>query len=264
MKKTYRIGEVAQFLGISTEKARFYEREGLIHPTKNEDNGYRCYTMENIHELNDVIFYRNIDLGINEIREILQTGGRDQMQEFIKRKEAEIQQKIWQQKLLLLKFEAMEEDCQTIEEYQDRCIIRPLPAFIVMYEWLTTGNFLKLNDGLTFSSERFDLCTFGGVAEKRDGKLHTSREMILLKRKLASSLGLVEKYVEKPVIGSKRGGYTVFRSERKDDLYAAYETLSGWLLEQGYHPIGSFIYNELVTPYRSQEGNYLELFVAVV
>ena len=64
----YRIGEVAGFLDITPDTIRYYEKEGIIHPTKNPLNGYREYSFEDITRLSDVLFYRNVDFSIGDIR----------------------------------------------------------------------------------------------------------------------------------------------------------------------------------------------------
>lgn len=264
MKDTYRIGDIARFLGISTESIRFYEREGLVHPIKDETNGYRGYTAENIYELLDVIFYRKIDLHIEEIREILQSDGASQLRKFKARKELEIQHKIWQQKMLLTKLDLLEDTYQTIDNYLDRCAIRPLPSYIILREWLEGKTPEKISQ-LDMSGEEFDFCSFGGVPEKRNGVWHISRRMILIKRKLAVSAGLAEKFSEKPVIESRRGGYFVFRSGEEHDLFNACDQLISWLTQEGYRSVGSMVFNHLISTGSShQPENYLELFVPVV
>ena len=37
----YTIHEVAALLNISTDAIRLYEKEGLVTPTRNPENGYR-------------------------------------------------------------------------------------------------------------------------------------------------------------------------------------------------------------------------------
>ena len=40
----YTIHEVAALLNISTDAIRLYEKEGLVTPTRNPENGYRSIT----------------------------------------------------------------------------------------------------------------------------------------------------------------------------------------------------------------------------
>lgn len=66
-----KVGEVAKALGISHELIRYYVEEGLISPQKNEVNGYYEYTSEEIVRLQDIIFYRNHQLSIKDIKIIM-------------------------------------------------------------------------------------------------------------------------------------------------------------------------------------------------
>ena len=47
----YTIHEVAALLNISTDAIRLYEKEGLVTPTRNPENGYRYYNTEQIHRI---------------------------------------------------------------------------------------------------------------------------------------------------------------------------------------------------------------------
>ena len=43
MKNRFLIGEVSEYLGVSRDTLRYYEKDGLIGPVKRTDNGYRNY-----------------------------------------------------------------------------------------------------------------------------------------------------------------------------------------------------------------------------
>lgn len=68
---TYQIGEVAKIFNLSTETIKYYEKEGLLSPKKNKVNNYRIYSDDDIIKLYDILFYRSVNISINEIREIL-------------------------------------------------------------------------------------------------------------------------------------------------------------------------------------------------
>ena len=65
-----KINEVEECLNITRANVRFYEREGLITP-KRENNRYRNYSKEDIEILQKIIIFRKIGLSIDTIREIL-------------------------------------------------------------------------------------------------------------------------------------------------------------------------------------------------
>ena len=65
MKKYSTISEISKLLGLSTDTIRFYEKKGLVHPHVNPENNYRMYTLMNVLELLDVIYYRHLDFPLS-------------------------------------------------------------------------------------------------------------------------------------------------------------------------------------------------------
>lgn len=64
------VGEISKALGMSSEMIRFYMREGLIKPKQNKENNYWEYSSDDVMYLSDILFYRDLDLSINEIKQI--------------------------------------------------------------------------------------------------------------------------------------------------------------------------------------------------
>ena len=63
------IKEMEQILDIPRATIRFYEKEGLIHPQR-EENGYRDYSEEDVERLKKIIIFRKIGLAVNDIADI--------------------------------------------------------------------------------------------------------------------------------------------------------------------------------------------------
>lgn len=63
------IKEVEQILGIPRATVRFYEREGLIDPQR-EENGYRDYSQTDVIRLKKIVILRKIGLSVNDILDI--------------------------------------------------------------------------------------------------------------------------------------------------------------------------------------------------
>lgn len=118
MKQTYTIGEIATMLRIGVDAIRFYEKKGLVHPKKDEKNNYRIFSMYNILELLDVIYYRELDISIADIVSILQTGKKENMRELLKEKRKKAQQRIRFERQLIKKIEYIEGAYETIESHQ--------------------------------------------------------------------------------------------------------------------------------------------------
>ena len=60
MKRYFKIGEVADMLGISTDTLRFYEKKGLLASRKDPKNGYRYYEPQEISNLMDCLLYTSL------------------------------------------------------------------------------------------------------------------------------------------------------------------------------------------------------------
>lgn len=67
MKKLYSIQEVSQILGMSKDKLRYYDRIGIVSPSR-EDNRYRRYSKEDLIDLMNVQIMQYADFSLDEIR----------------------------------------------------------------------------------------------------------------------------------------------------------------------------------------------------
>lgn len=65
-----KINEVEQQVGISKKNIRFYEQQGLLHPKRNSENGYREYDETDVVRLKRIKLLRKLSLPIEEIRRI--------------------------------------------------------------------------------------------------------------------------------------------------------------------------------------------------
>ena len=67
-----KINEVERLVGITKRNIRFYEKEGLLAPDRNSDNGYRDYSDADVECLKQIKLFRKLDLPLEEIRRIQQ------------------------------------------------------------------------------------------------------------------------------------------------------------------------------------------------
>ena len=63
------IKDVETLLDIPRATVRFYEKEGLISPTR-EGNGYRDYSDDDVEKLKKIIIFRKIGLSVEEINDL--------------------------------------------------------------------------------------------------------------------------------------------------------------------------------------------------
>ena len=66
-----RIGELSRETGVPVETIRYYEKEGLLEPPMRLQNNYRSYGDRHLARLRFIAHCRKLDMGLAEIREIL-------------------------------------------------------------------------------------------------------------------------------------------------------------------------------------------------
>ena len=69
-----KINEVESLVGITRRNIRFYEKEGLLAPVRNSQNGYREYGGAEVEALKQIKLLRKLGVPLDEIRR-MQTGG---------------------------------------------------------------------------------------------------------------------------------------------------------------------------------------------
>lgn len=67
----YTINKLAKLAGVSTRTLRYYDELGLLTPARVSSNGYRIYGQKEIDRLQQILFYRELGVLLEEIRNIL-------------------------------------------------------------------------------------------------------------------------------------------------------------------------------------------------
>ncbi len=67
----YTIKELADLAKVSTRTLRYYDELGILNPAEIGDNGYRYYDQGSLLQLQQIMFFRELDLPLKEINEIL-------------------------------------------------------------------------------------------------------------------------------------------------------------------------------------------------
>lgn len=70
-KDHFRIGEAALQAGVSVANIRYYEKEGLLKAGERQDNNYRVYTGQDVHQLRFIRLCRAMDMSLEEVRVLL-------------------------------------------------------------------------------------------------------------------------------------------------------------------------------------------------
>jgi DNA-binding transcriptional MerR regulator len=67
----YTIQKLAGIAGISTRAIRFYDEIGLLKPARINSSGYRIYGQTETDRLQQILFYRELDVPLEQIKTII-------------------------------------------------------------------------------------------------------------------------------------------------------------------------------------------------
>jgi len=65
------IKQLSSLAGVSVRTLHYYDQIGLLTPQRNHENNYRFYTRESLLQLQQILFYRELEFSLEQIRGIL-------------------------------------------------------------------------------------------------------------------------------------------------------------------------------------------------
>ena len=65
-RNVFSIGDISRLLNVPTATLRFWEEKGLFSVGKGK-NRYRRYTVHNLAEIADVMFFRNLGIPVSRV-----------------------------------------------------------------------------------------------------------------------------------------------------------------------------------------------------
>lgn len=67
----YTVSALSKLAGVSTRTLRYYDEIGLLHPKNISDAGYRVYGAQQVDTLQQILFYREMGVALDEIKRII-------------------------------------------------------------------------------------------------------------------------------------------------------------------------------------------------
>lgn len=74
------VKEISEITGISIRTLHYYDEIGLLLPTKKSDAGYRLYDQKALETLQQILFFREFDIPLKEIKTFMQNNTLDKNQ----------------------------------------------------------------------------------------------------------------------------------------------------------------------------------------
>ena len=80
------VKEVSEITGVSIRTLRYYDEIGLLQPTELTEAGYRLYDNKALEKLQEILFFRELEIPLSDIRKIMDTPNYDKEQVLLTQK----------------------------------------------------------------------------------------------------------------------------------------------------------------------------------
>ena len=94
MEKLYTTGQFAKLAGVTIRTIRYYDKIGLLKPSKVLDNGYRQYCNQDLMTLQKILSLKELGFSLEEIYPLIIDDNRESFKESLKLQSSLIDQKI--------------------------------------------------------------------------------------------------------------------------------------------------------------------------
>lgn len=68
---SYTVKQLSNLTGISVRTLHYYDEFGLLSPTRNKRNEYRIYSQNDLLILQQILFFKELDFSLSEIKKII-------------------------------------------------------------------------------------------------------------------------------------------------------------------------------------------------
>jgi len=67
----YTVQKLAELSGVTARTLRYYDEIGILKPARINSSGYRVYGSREVDRLQQILFYRELGMNLEEIKRIL-------------------------------------------------------------------------------------------------------------------------------------------------------------------------------------------------
>lgn len=90
------VGQVADQIGVTVRTLHHYDEIGLVSPSERSHAGYRLYTPADLQRLQNVVVYRRLGFGLEEIAVLMDGAGSDTVVQHLRRQRDTVTERIRQ------------------------------------------------------------------------------------------------------------------------------------------------------------------------
>ncbi|RPF53237.1 MerR family transcriptional regulator [Aquisalibacillus elongatus] len=83
----YQVKDVSEITGVSVRTLHHYDKIGLLKPNRVNENGYRLYNDNHLNQLQQILFFKELDFSLQQIKEIMLDDDFDEAEALINHRE---------------------------------------------------------------------------------------------------------------------------------------------------------------------------------
>lgn len=171
MRKYITIGELADFLKINVSTIRYYEREGLITPSKLNESNYRLYDFDKLDRMENILLLRELDIPLKDLRELLRDYSLEKYNNLLKKSYDNLEKKL---EILNEKKQAINEKLNftsnikitkpkfNIFEYATRNLVKIHSSMLITVSIKDMYDLIKLNSWFSYLKVNIGYIIFSG------------------------------------------------------------------------------------------------------
>lgn len=76
----YTVQKLGQLAGVSSRTLRYYDEIGILKPARINSSGYRIYGPKEVDRLQQILFYRELGMSLDQIKDIITSPSFDELE----------------------------------------------------------------------------------------------------------------------------------------------------------------------------------------
>lgn len=259
----YTIGQVANILGISRDKLRYYEEVGVLSPQQNHNNNYRQYDLNDMLKLLSIELYRSIDLNFKTIKKILEDSSAYEIESVLNEKRIELLDEIQKLKTLVGRIDKLQCNLNDIKSCLNNLDIRKMPPIKILDEisdFDAFDEYSVIHDNINQTKEPSIIKSLKRLATFDDSGIISTKMLVTRDVEFHDSLQ------DKDILSYEKCLYTVIEDsfEYGNIMQMTFEKCMTWLKQNGYRHMGVSIIGMLLIGYHTGgSASYLEVYIPI-
>jgi DNA-binding transcriptional MerR regulator len=240
----FKIGDFSRLSQVSVKALRYYDEMGLLKPRQvDETTGYRYYSADQLPLMNRILALKDLGLNLDQIAKVLQEElSPEQLRGMLRLKQAEIQQRMQVDALLLARMEIRLKQIEQEGHVPDHEVaIKKLPPQTIMSVRKVIPNYASVTQlwdilcplfdskGIRVAGPPFEIC--------HDQEYREHDVDVELGVPLAQPAEPVDGTIVRELPGIETAACLVHQGPY-EGLMQAYQTLGAWIQAHGYRISG--------------------------